>query len=182
LSTLAGDAFLPPHLALASSKLVKRAVNDPTANLLLEAANQLRELVREQVMRQTLRLQRRHSGTRRQLASGDSDDSTGDSSDGEAEAEPTQARSAQRSPAKRPLAPDGGADADQPSSNPSQYSVSVASALNSGAAASSGPLDSGQSSQNKRLCLQRQYAINLSGQCLLGGELLPLPPPPGTVS
>lgn len=158
-----GAGTLP---ACGCSKLAAQAALDPTAFLLAEAASQLSHLVKQHVQRRMLRTGRRPGGASR-LA--DDSDTSGSSSDEDV----TEA-----APRRRLLL--GDEPSQLCSSMGAADSTSVASTSVGGGAGSTSLPDSGQVSLGaKRVRMQRQYAIDLAGQCLLGGERLPLPPPPG---
>ena len=124
---------------------------DPTASLLSQAASQLSSLVKQQMHRRMLL-----AAKNLQHGASEGDSEAGGSAEGEEEA----------GDAPRNLCGSFGA-ADSAAQLPTAAPYSLRESLDSLAAA-----------RGKRACLQRQYAIDLSGRCLLGsGKRVPLPQP-----
>ena len=124
---------------------------DPTASLLSQAASQLSSLVKQQMHRRMLLAAK---SLRRGASEGDSE--AGGSAEGDDEA----------ADAPRNLCGSFGA-ANSAAQSPTAAPYSLRESL-----------DGPSTASGKRACLQRQYAIDLSGRCLLGsGKRVPLPQP-----
>ncbi|KAL4428309.1 hypothetical protein ABPG75_002398 [Micractinium tetrahymenae] len=152
----AGAAYqLSAHAALfaAKPKQLQQPL-DPTGLLLMEAANQLNNLVKVQLQRRMLRLASRGRG----VAS---------ASDSESECEDEEAAAVGSPGSLHAAASDAAASVGGLSSTGG--APSVAASL-----PESAPISL---SRCKRLCLERQYAIDLSGHCIMDGVRVPLPPP-----
>jgi hypothetical protein len=167
-------------LAAHNSKLAKQAPLDPTAHLLMEAANQLSQLVKEQVQRHALRAARRQrAGLPPNVAvgGGDSNDDDTSEDDHAAEGQVDAMLMAAGQQAQQPRGRRGGGCATDTAAT-SAASGSIASACGSGNAPSSVCLPHNHEAVAQvRLRLQRQYAANLPGQILLGERRIKLPLP-----
>lgn len=166
-------------LAAHNSKLAQRSPLDPTAHLLMEAANQLSQLVREKLQRQALRAAR-HSGGVGEEGDGGATPGEDSSEDEHAQEGPVDAMltaAGLHSQQQQHGRLGGGCPADSAAAA-SAASGSIASACGSGNAPSSVNLPHNHEGLAEvRLRLQRQYASGLPGQLLAGERRAKLPLP-----